>query len=86
MWVKCQLITFVCVYITLTAVQSLHVQEGGKVGQIHPSASYVRTLLIFLSCFCVVVPVHLTLDLLYIAPPIIVSGQTHSVWSLEYLL
>jgi len=80
-------IAFVCLYTTLTAMQSLHAQSNCVYMHVCECAC---VLLVFHYIFCFI-PVCIIKCIIYsshiplAAPPFIVSCQTHSWWSLEYL-
>ena len=76
-------IAFVCVYTTLTAMQSLHAQSNCVYMHVCECAC-VLLVFHYIFCFipvCIIYSSHIPLA----APPFIVSCQTHSWWSLEYL-
>ena len=77
------------VYTTLTAMQSLHA-PGNLCVCAHGwmylynlfvfACAHVYFHFLFYSCMCNIIS-----RIPLVAPPSIVSGQTHSWWSLEYL-
>ena len=71
------------VYTTLTAMQSLHAQSNCVYMHVCECAC-VLLVFHYIFCFipvCIIYSSHIPLA----APPFIVSCQTHSWWSLEYL-